>query len=155
MTLLKQPQSDTVRANLLRTQPHTDASVHEAELSRARFGTRGSKPASDLSGDHESIDRTKRSLLTGALADVASGSQMALKQVYDLTHIKLFGICLRICGNDECATEALQDTYLTVWRRAATFDQNRASPMTWLSTIARSRSIDAYRRNSKSRDHVA
>lgn len=39
----------------------------------------------------------------------------------------------------------LQDVYLTVWNKAERFDSNRASPITWLATIARNRSIDRLR----------
>lgn len=39
----------------------------------------------------------------------------------------------------------LQDVYLTVWNKAERFDPGRASPITWLATIARNRSIDRRR----------
>jgi len=39
----------------------------------------------------------------------------------------------------------LQEVYVTVWRRADRFDATRASVMTWVSTIARNRSIDRLR----------
>jgi RNA polymerase sigma factor (sigma-70 family) len=35
--------------------------------------------------------------------------------------------------------------YLTVWRKAAEFDATRASPVTWVATIARNRAIDRLR----------
>ena len=43
------------------------------------------------------------------------------------------------------AEDVLQDTYLTVWRKAGSFDASRASPITWLVTIARNRAIDRLR----------
>jgi RNA polymerase sigma-70 factor (ECF subfamily) len=39
----------------------------------------------------------------------------------------------------------LQEVYVTVWRKAAAFDPDRASPMTWLIAIARNRAIDRLR----------
>ena len=45
----------------------------------------------------------------------------------------------------------LQDVYMTVWRRAVTFDPDRASPITWLVAIARNRSIDRLRGSGKTR----
>jgi len=39
----------------------------------------------------------------------------------------------------------LQEVYLTVWRKAASFDETRASPITWLVAIARNRAIDRVR----------
>ena len=39
----------------------------------------------------------------------------------------------------------MQDIYLNVWRKAGSFDAERASPITWLATLARNRSIDRLR----------
>ena len=76
---------------------------------------------------------------------LAGGEQEALGELYDRTSAKLFGICLRILNDREEAEDILQDVYLTVWRRADRFEPARASPITWLATIARNRSIDRLR----------
>lgn len=49
---------------------------------------------------------------------------------------------LRICEEREAAEDVLQEVYVTVWNRAAGYDPERASPVTWLATIARNRAID-------------
>ena len=43
------------------------------------------------------------------------------------------------------AEELVQETMLTVWRKADTFDPVRASASTWIFTIARNRRVDALR----------
>jgi RNA polymerase sigma-70 factor (ECF subfamily) len=44
------------------------------------------------------------------------------------------------------AEDVLQDVYVTVWRRAGSFDPSRGvSPITWLATLARNRAIDRLR----------
>lgn len=83
--------------------------------------------------------------LAGRLHAVASGDRGALRDVYDLTSAKLFGVCLRILPDREEAEDVLQDVYITVWNKADTYEEGRASPITWLSTIARNRSIDRLR----------
>ena len=45
----------------------------------------------------------------------------------------------------------MQEVYLAVWQRAASFDQARASPITWLAAIARNRAIDRVRSGGRSR----
>jgi len=80
--------------------------------------------------------------LTAALARVASGDRQALRDVYERTSAKLFGICLRISQDREGAEDILQDVYVSIWNRAGRFDPTRASPITWLATIARNRAID-------------
>jgi len=79
------------------------------------------------------------------MARVAGGDREALRQLYDATSAKLFGVCLRILSDREESEDVLQDVYVTIWRRADRFDAARASVMTWLSTIARNRAIDRLR----------
>ncbi|PJG45612.1 RNA polymerase subunit sigma [Sphingobium sp. LB126] len=90
-----------------------------------------------------------RERLIAALAGVAKQDQLALRQVYELTCAKLFGICLRISGDQESAEDILQDVYVKVWNRAARFDARRASPVTWLCAIARNSAIDWRRMTGK------
>lgn len=86
-----------------------------------------------------------RDELALALGQAGEGNRAAFKTVYDATSAKLLGVCLRILSDRQLAEDVLQDTYLTVWRKASTFDATRASPITWLVTIARNRSIDRLR----------
>lgn len=86
-----------------------------------------------------------RERLNADVARVAAGDRAALKRVYDATSAKLFGICLRLTGDRESAEDALQETYLKVWRRANRFDAGRASAITWMCLIARGTAIDARR----------
>ena len=83
-----------------------------------------------------------RARLTEALVRTGAEDRDAFRLLYDLTAAKLFGICLRICGNPQAAEDVLHEVYLLVWRRAGAFEPGRASPITWLATIARNRAID-------------
>lgn len=91
-----------------------------------------------------------RAHLTEALVRTGAEDREAFRTLYDLTAAKLFGICLRICGERQAAEDVLHDVYLLIWRRAGAFEPGRASPITWLSTIARNRAID-WRRAQASR----
>lgn len=86
-----------------------------------------------------------RKRLADALTAVGRGDRAALAEVYHLTSAKLFGICLRICGNREEAEDVVQEVYVKVWQRAGRFDPERASPITWLAAIARNGAIDRLR----------
>lgn len=84
-------------------------------------------------------------VLGALMTRIAAGERDALKQLYDATSAKLFGVCLRILSDREECEDVLQDVYVTIWRRADRYDGARASVMTWLSTIARNRAIDRLR----------
>jgi RNA polymerase sigma-70 factor (ECF subfamily) len=86
-----------------------------------------------------------RQYLVDRLQAVAAGDRAALRDLYERTSAKLFGVCLRILPDREEAEDVLQDVYLTVWNKAERFDPARASPITWLATIARNRAIDRQR----------
>jgi RNA polymerase sigma-70 factor (ECF subfamily) len=49
----------------------------------------------------------------------------------------------------EAAQEVAQETLIMVWRKAASFDRNRASAATWIYTIARNKRIDLLRRATR------
>ena len=97
---------------------------------------------------------TRRRQLVAAINRVAGGDHAALRLVYSETSAKLFGVCLRILADRSEAEDVVQDVYLTVWRKAASFDEAVASPITWLVAIARNRSIDRLRSSARSRAHA-
>ena len=79
---------------------------------------------------------------------VALRDRSAFEELYRATSAKLFGIALRILRRHDLAEEALQDTYAKIWDRAADFDPDRASPITWMGTIIRYRALDDVRRKA-------
>ena len=97
-------------------------------------------------GDHQELIRV--------LVATGEEDRAAFDRLYALTSAKLFGICLRICVERQAAEDVLQDVYVTVWKRASAYDPGRASPIAWLATIARNRSID-WRRTQGRRPSMA
>ena len=95
--------------------------------------------------NRESASASRRTALSDALKSAGRGEKAALESIYAATSAKLFGICLRILRDRQEAEDVLQEVYLSVWRRAGSFDPARASPITWLATLARNRSIDRLR----------
>ena len=83
--------------------------------------------------------------LTPLLRAVAEGDPRAFSDIYRRTSSKLFGVCLAMLLERGEAEDALQDVYVSVWKRAASFDPSRATAMTWLIALARNRAIDRLR----------
>lgn len=92
-----------------------------------------------------------RLALVEALVRTGQEDRDAFRFVYGATSAKLFGICLRICGDRQGAEDVLHDVYLTIWNRAGGYQPGRASPISWLATIARNRAIDWRRRQTRNR----
>lgn len=90
-----------------------------------------------------------------ALIDrVAARDELALKALYDQSSGKLYGLALRIVRNKEWAEDALQDTFLQIWRTAPDYRASLSPPMAWLGMIVRSRSLDLLRRRKAEREHL-
>lgn len=83
------------------------------------------------------------------LERVGAEDRDALGDLYRMTSARLFGICLRICGDRSSAEDVLHEVYTIVWKRAAGFEAGPASPIAWLATIARNRSIDWVRAHGR------
>jgi RNA polymerase sigma factor (sigma-70 family) len=92
-----------------------------------------------------------RSQLAAALMRVAAGDRAALRMVYQDTSAKLFGVCLRILNDRSEAEDVLQDVYVSVWRKAASFDPGGATPITWLGAFAGTGALDRLRATAVSR----
>jgi len=75
-----------------------------------------------------------RAVLLQLLAEVARGNKSAFARLYGLTHAKLLGVALRILRDRALAEDVLQESYLKIWRHAASYDPAIASPMTGVSS---------------------
>jgi RNA polymerase sigma factor (sigma-70 family) len=98
-----------------------------------------------------SLEDARRARLTEALVQTGQGDRSAFETLYRASSAKLFGVCLRIFPDRNEAEEALQDAYLTIWSRAASFQSGRASPISWLVAVTRNRAIDRLRASGKAK----
>lgn len=80
---------------------------------------------------------------------IVDQDEQALVALYDATFSRVFGLVRRIVRNTAMAEEVVEDAYFQVWRQAVRFDPARGKPLTWLLAMARSRAIDALRRESR------
>jgi RNA polymerase sigma-70 factor, ECF subfamily len=70
----------------------------------------------------------------------------AAREMYDRFAPRVFGLGLVMLGNPAHAEDLVQDTFVKVWRTAASYDSARGSLDTWVLLIARSLAIDLIRR---------
>jgi len=89
------------------------------------------------------VDQTELRELITRMSD---GDRAAFGEFYDATVSRVFGVVMRITRNKELTEEVVSDAYMQAWRNAVKYDRELAAPTTWLIMIARSRAIDAIRR---------
>jgi len=87
--------------------------------------------------------------LVALIKRVAEQDQPAMTRLYDTTNRLVFGLIMRIVGDAAAAEEVLLDVYMQAWRQATRYSEERGSPIAWLTTIARSRSLDRLRADAQ------
>jgi RNA polymerase sigma-70 factor (ECF subfamily) len=78
-----------------------------------------------------------------------NGDRSAFKRLFDHFAPRVKGYLMRLGASDALAEDLAQEAMLTVWRKAAQFDPEKASAATWIFTIARNLRIDAVRRERR------
>ncbi|MFT4050040.1 MAG: sigma-70 family RNA polymerase sigma factor [Solirubrobacterales bacterium] len=78
---------------------------------------------------------------------VAGNDADAFEVVMERHADAVFALIHRMCGRASLAEDAAQEVYLTLWRRAASYDRARGSVRTWALGIAHNRAIDFLRRD--------
>lgn len=76
---------------------------------------------------------------------IAAQDRQALAEFYDQTAAVLFSTAMRILGDTHEAEEVVQDVFVQIWNKAATFDAALGAPFHWALGITRNRSIDRLR----------
>lgn len=105
---------------------------------------RASRVAAMATNDSSQESGQKR--LESLMRDVVRRDQAAFRALYDATRAKLYGVILTVLGERSAADDLLQEIYVKIWDRAADYDSAKASPITWMATIARNRALDEVRR---------
>jgi RNA polymerase sigma-70 factor (ECF subfamily) len=79
------------------------------------------------------------------LQELIGGSESAFATLYDRYSASIFATAQRASRDRGLAADVVQETFLTLWNRAESFDPSRGSLIAWLSTIARNRTVDHLR----------
>lgn len=84
---------------------------------------------------------------------IAAGDRAALERLYDRHSPLVLAVSRRVLKDAAEAEDVLTTVFFEVWSRADRFDASRGSPLSYLTTLARSRAID--RRRSRAARPVA
>ncbi|WCO02239.1 RNA polymerase sigma factor [Psychroserpens ponticola] len=80
---------------------------------------------------------------------LAKGDKKAISLLYENYSDSLYGIILKVTINEEIAQDALQETFVKVWKNAKKYDSKKAKLFTWLYRIAKNTAIDKLRSFNK------
>ena len=103
--------------------------------------TPGEAPGAEARAVAQERDRIDAQLLTR----VAVGDREAFAELYDRFAPPLYGAAMQILRDTAEAQDVVQEAFLTLWEKAATFEASRGSAFSWAVTLVRNRSIDRVR----------
>jgi RNA polymerase sigma-70 factor (ECF subfamily) len=79
---------------------------------------------------------------------VRAGDAQAFEIVFDRHSGAAFSLAYRMCGRQAMAEDIVQEAFVSMWRSGARYDATRGSVRTWVLSVVRNRTIDAFRRES-------
>lgn len=82
----------------------------------------------------------------------------AYEYLYDHYSDALYGLLCRIAGDEETASDLLQDTFVKIWKSIGSYDPARGKLFTWMLNICRNLAIDKIRSkdfNNQRKNHSA
>jgi RNA polymerase sigma-70 factor (ECF subfamily) len=118
----------------------------ERRLAEAHMSPEEPKSQPQLQGDRSALLAEQK-----ALADLAArclaGNAQAWEQLAKSQHRRIYGICYRFTGSQSDAEDLAQEAFLKMYRNLASFDPEKGSFTTWLTTLTRNLLVDNYRRS--------
>jgi RNA polymerase sigma-70 factor (ECF subfamily) len=89
------------------------------------------------------------------IARMAKADPAALVELYGMWNPIFRGISCQMLGNRRDAENVVQDTFVSLWQRAAAYDPHQAPPFVWAFTIMRSCCMDRLRSRRRSTRHAS
>jgi RNA polymerase sigma-70 factor (ECF subfamily) len=88
------------------------------------------------------------------MAGIAARDRSAFERLYDRHSPLVLALCDRVLHDRAEAEDVMVDVFYELWDRADRYDPARGNPLTYLTTLARSRAIDRKRSRAKAQPPV-
>ena len=101
--------------------------------------------------DRQNEDQVTRRLVQSVARNV---DREAFAALFDALAPRLKSFMISKGASPELAEDLVQETMISVWRKAGLYDPAKGSALTWIFTIARNLRIDKLRKQSSDRKSV-
>ncbi len=114
----------------------------------ARFTAVGGRPAEARVEEAQVVAQLVRRC--------ASGDAAAWEEIVVRFHRRIYNICYRFAGSADDAQDLTQEVFIKVYRTVGSFDGDKASFGTWVTTVTRNLLVDHFRktRNDRATDSM-
>src|SRR5712691_1673105 len=79
------------------------------------------------------------------ISAICHGAEWALETLYQRYHRYAYALAYRILRESTGAEDIVQEVFLSIWRKAASYQKQHGSVYSWLQAIVRHRAIDKVR----------
>jgi RNA polymerase sigma-70 factor (ECF subfamily) len=79
------------------------------------------------------------------MVQVQAGDHEAFGEIYDRYSARAYRIALGICRDTGRAQDAVQESFISVWRSSRSYEPGRGALGSWLLTVTRHRALDVAR----------
>jgi len=79
------------------------------------------------------------------VASLRKKDEEAFGYLYEHYSGALYGVIKQIIGEFELSNDVLQETFVNIWRRIESYDENKGRLFTWMLNIARNAAIEKTR----------
>jgi RNA polymerase sigma-70 factor (ECF subfamily) len=95
-----------------------------------------------VAGPHRTVSSTERRIADG----LRRRDEQALVELHSACGRTVMGFLVRVLGERATAEDVFQQVFFEAWQRGPDYDPARASTLTWIMNIARSRAVDQLRK---------
>jgi RNA polymerase sigma factor (sigma-70 family) len=79
------------------------------------------------------------------ISAICKGEEYAIEILYERYHRYVYSLAYRILHDPQAAEDIVQDTFLSIWRKASSYQAQHGSVHSWLQAIVRHKAIDKVR----------
>ncbi len=77
------------------------------------------------------------------------GNVKAMDLLYDHYADALYGVVLRMVGDEALASDVLQESFVKIWQNSRSYDSSKGRLFTWLLRIVKNKAIDSIRKTGR------
>ena len=102
--------------------------------------------------NERSLNRLEENALTNALVRrCIAGDATAWEELVRQQNRRIYNICYRFTGSSTDAEDLTQEVFIRLYRTMSSYEPDRGSFNTWLSTLTRNMLVDHFRRTRQER----
>jgi RNA polymerase sigma-70 factor, ECF subfamily len=90
-------------------------------------------------------------ILAGLVRRCVAGDAAAWEDIVQRFNRRIYNICYRFSGSPDTAEDLTQEVFIKVYRTLDSFDSEKASLNTWISTVTRNLLVDHFRKTKYDR----